>query len=336
MAAVSNEAEKAQRIYARLLNAPCPLLKDVFTYNSEDMLHLLCTPSQLRTEILTWICCSIDPNITRLKEAASRKSDPDILTKGMAALGQDLMLCKVDNLDLIKGDESCRQQLQFLEHLLDVVSECSLSTELTGGILYDTLFDAKIALHLEQSLTPLMDSSLSNNTILCKGAESKFKKPRGDDAETVASLVLSTRSMLEHLQSECEFLTTNEVPSSPVFTPCALHDALRDLQQLMTAFSHMYEKDLRLSCAREPPSFSADAQVFQRVYELIRSCSMELEILNGVSDASFSVMEDVRQLQTKRFRREIDALSHQLDKLTRRYKDYESCLHSSGQSSMHQ
>ncbi|XP_077469900.1 HAUS augmin-like complex subunit 7 [Stigmatopora argus] len=336
MAAVSNETEQAQRIYLRLMNAPCPLLKDVFTFNSEDTLHLLCTPSQFRTEILTWICCSIDPNVGSLKEEALRKRDPDILTKGMAAVGQGLMLCKGDNLDLIKGDASSRQQLQFLDQLLDVVSECTLSLDLNRGLLPHKLFEADNLAHLEHILNPSLSFNLSDSTVLHKIAESKLKKPREDDAESLASIVQSTRSMLEKLQSECEFLTTNDVPSSLVFTSCVLDDAIRDLQQLMNTFSQAYEKDLRLSFAGEPPSLSADAQVFQRVYELLRACSMELEIITGISDASLSVKEEVRQLQTYRSwgGQGNITLSDQLDNLSKRYKDFDSRLHLSGQSTI--
>ncbi|XP_077573524.1 HAUS augmin-like complex subunit 7 [Stigmatopora nigra] len=337
MAAVSNETEQAQRIYLRLMNASCPLLKDVFTFNSEDKLHLLCTPSQLRTEILTWICCSIDPNVGSLKEEALRKRDPDILTKGMAAVGQDLMLCKGDNLDLIKGDASSRQQLQFLEQLLDVVSECILSLDINGGLLPPLkLFEADNLAHLEEILNPSLNVNLSDSMVLHKSAESNLKNPREDNAEILASLVQSTRSMLEKLQSECEFLTTNDVSSSLVFTPCALDDAIRDLQHLMNTFSQAYEKDLRLSCAREPPSLSADTQVFQRVYELLRACSMELEIITGISDASLSVKKEVCQLQTNHSwgRQGKITLFDQLDNLSKRYKDLDSRLHSSGQSTI--
>ncbi|XP_077402652.1 HAUS augmin-like complex subunit 7 [Vanacampus margaritifer] len=328
MAAVSNETERAQRIWARLLALPCPLLEGVYLQESHNMLQLLCTPSQLRTAILTWICCSIDPNFSSLKEASSRIHDPDILIKGMAALGQDLMLCTGDSLDLIKGDASFHQQLQFLEQLLDTVSDCSLSTVHDADMLLDTIFADENRCHLAQMLMPSLDTSLSNIAVLYKGAKST--KPRRDDAECVAALIQSTRAMLEQLQSECDFLTTNEVPSARVFTPCALQVGVCDLQQLMTTFCHVYETHLRVCCTREPPRFSADTQVFQRVYELLQACSTELEMLNQVSNASTCVNQDVSQLQPmlcSASKGKKGTLSDQLDELTRRYKDFVSRLH---------
>ncbi|XP_061697651.1 HAUS augmin-like complex subunit 7 [Syngnathoides biaculeatus] len=335
MAAVSNDAEYAQRIFARLQAVPCPLLEGVYMEESDDVLQLLCTPSQLRTDILCWICCRIDPHFGNLKEKASRIRDPHLLANGMAVLGQDLMLCKGDSLDLIKGDASCHRQLQFLDQLLDVVSDCSVSAARDVEMLLQTLFATENLPHLTQMFSPSLDPSLSNILTLSKAPKST--KPRGDDAESVDALIQSTRSMLEELRSECEFLTTNEEASDGAFTPRALHVALCDLRQLMTTFCHVYETDLRDCCAREMPGFSADTQVFQRVYELLQACSTELEMLNEVSNTSATVKEEVSQLQANLFcgsQGKKNTLSDQLHKLTTRYEDFFSCLPSSVEPKM--
>ncbi|XP_054649928.1 HAUS augmin-like complex subunit 7 [Dunckerocampus dactyliophorus] len=332
MADSSNETALAHRVYTSLLAAPCPLLESVYLQDPEDMLQLLCTPSQLRTDILTWICCSIDPNFASLKDKASKIRNPDILIKGIAALGQDLMLCKGDNLDLIKGDANCRQQLQFFVQLLDVFLHSNVTTEHGAEMLLDTLFTAESLPHLTQMLTPSLDLWPSNITALHKSAKSNHK-PGSDNAENTAALIQSTRSVLEKLQSECDVLK-NEVPSARVFTPSALHLAMGDLQQLMTTFCHMYETDLRACCTREPPNFSTETEVFQRVYELLLACNTELEMLTEVSGASTCVSDQVSQLQTKvccGSQGKKGTLSEQLDELNRRYKDFVSRLHPSVQ-----
>ncbi|XP_049608395.1 HAUS augmin-like complex subunit 7 isoform X1 [Syngnathus scovelli] len=318
MAAVSNETEQARRIYSRLLAMPCPVLECVYIEESEDMLQLLCTPSQLRTDILTWVCCSIDPNFASLKENALRTRNPDILTNGMAALGQDLMLCREDSLDLIKGDASCHQQLQFLENLIAEVSDLSASTAHDMKILLDTVFTDE---NLAQMVTPSLDPCFSNvPRVLCKSA--KPAKPRRDNAESSAALIKSTRSMLEQLKSECEFLTTKEEPNARASVCRALHVAMCDLQQLMTTFCHVEETQLRVFCTKERPRFSADPQVFQRVYELLQAFSTELEMLNEVSEASTAAKQFVSHLQTKRCctSQGEGTIYDQLDKLTERYK----------------
>nr|XP_057908245.1 HAUS augmin-like complex subunit 7 [Doryrhamphus excisus] len=331
MADASNDTVVAHRIYTSLLAAHCPLLEDGCLQDSEDMLQLLCTPSQFRTDILTWICCSIDPNFASLKERASKISNPDILIKGIAVLGQDLMLCKGDNLDLIKGDANCRQQLQFFEQLLAVVLDSSVTTEHGAEMLLNTLFATESLPHLTQMLTPSLDPWPSNMAL--HNSTKSNHKPRRDDAENIAALVQSTRTVLEKLQSECEFLK-NEVPSAGVFTPSALNLAMGDLQQLMTTFCHVYETDLSACCTREPPGFSTETEVFQRVHDLLLACNTELEMLNEVSDASACMSDQVSQLQTKLCcgsQGKKSNLSEQLDELTRRYKDFVSRLHSSVQ-----
>ncbi|XP_061908179.1 HAUS augmin-like complex subunit 7 isoform X1 [Entelurus aequoreus] len=335
MADALKETERAHRIYTSILAVPCPLLEGVHLQDSEDMLQLLCTPSQLRTDILTWICCSIDPNFGNLKEKASKVRDPDILTRGIAALGQDLMLCKRDSLDLIKGDANCRQQLQFLEQLVAVVLDCHVSTEQGAEMLLNTLFAAESMPHLTQMLTPSLDPHWPSNTTVFVHKNPKSNlKPRRDNADNIAAVIQSTRSVLEKLQSECHFLKDG-VPSSRVFTPSALHLALGDLQQLMTTFCHVYETDLKACCARESSSFSAETEVFQRVHGLLLACNTVLEMLKEVSEASVCVSDQVSRLQTELYcgsQGKKGTLSDQLEELTKRYKDYVSRLH----SSMHQ
>uniref|UniRef100_A0A671TVJ9 Uncharacterized protein n=1 Tax=Sparus aurata TaxID=8175 RepID=A0A671TVJ9_SPAAU len=60
--------------------ATCPLLEGLNLQEADSMLQLLCVPSQLRTDILAWICSRYNK---------------------MAVLWQELMLCKADDLNLI-------------------------------------------------------------------------------------------------------------------------------------------------------------------------------------------------------------------------------------------
>uniref|UniRef100_A0A3B4AIK8 Uncharacterized protein n=1 Tax=Periophthalmus magnuspinnatus TaxID=409849 RepID=A0A3B4AIK8_9GOBI len=62
---------------SQLVAVSCPLMEGLFLQEEDSILQLLCSPSQYRTDILTWIC-------------------------KMALLGQELMLCKAKDLDLIR------------------------------------------------------------------------------------------------------------------------------------------------------------------------------------------------------------------------------------------
>lgn len=70
---------------------------------------------------------------------------------------------------------------------------------------------------------------------------------------------------------QCDFLGAEVEPSRVVFSPSLLQVAAGDLQQLMATFSRVYEADLRAYCCRDPPRFSADADVFQRTQQLLKS-----------------------------------------------------------------
>lgn len=69
--------------------------------------------------------------------------------------------------------------------------------------------------------------------------------------------------------SQCDFLEEDADCSRALFSPSFLHVAAGDLQQLMATFNRVYEADLRAYCCRDLPSFSTDADVFQRTQQLL-------------------------------------------------------------------
>jgi len=252
-------------------------------------------------------------------------------------LGQELMLCKADNLDLIRGDVSPCQQLQFLEQLLTLGCKKSAMHRVDTELLLKEVFANDSLPHLTQMLKPTLDPWPANIKALCKNTKSSYHKPTGEEGADVAALLQSTQSVLEQLQPErfyvhlqCEFLN-NETQSPGIFTPNALHVAVRDLQRLMATFKCVYETNLRAYCNRDPPSFSTEADVFQRVHQLLLACNTELEMLSEVSEARVSMSEEVSQLQTQPHYwsgRDKRTLLDQLEELTRRYRDFLTQLHS--------
>ncbi|KAF7663935.1 hypothetical protein LDENG_00194670 [Lucifuga dentata] len=330
MAGALKEQQLAQNVYAALQAASCPLVEGLHLQEADSMLQLLCVPSQHRTDILTWICSSINPNFANVKAMSMRSKDPDILTKEIAVLGQELLLCKADDLDLIKGNASHLQQLQFLDQLLTVVPGSDKSEhKMDEEILLNELYAAESLPHLTQMLNPTIDPWPAHIKALRKGQKSSYK-PSREEAADVAALLQMTQSALQQLQSECEFLHS-EAQSPSTFFPSALRVAACDLQQLMATFSHVYETDFRAYCSRDPPSLSTETSVFQRVHQLLLACNTELEMLNEVSEASVSMTEEVSQLQTQpRYwsRAKKHTLPDQLEELARRYRDFLSLLHS--------
>uniref|UniRef100_A0A8C6LH21 HAUS augmin like complex subunit 7 n=1 Tax=Nothobranchius furzeri TaxID=105023 RepID=A0A8C6LH21_NOTFU len=234
------------------------------------MLELLCSPSELRTDILAWICSRIDPNVANSK--AARSHDPHALTKEMAAFGHELMLIQADDLDLIRGKASPRRQLRFLEQLLILVPGCKNSAErrTDGELLLSQLFAKDNLANLTQMLQPTLDPWPVHIKALRKGTKASCQPPA--EIPDAAALLQSTRTQLKELQSQCDFLSSEEETAS-VFSPSSLRLAACDLQQLMTTFSHVYEMDFRAFCNRTPPGFTTEAKVFQRVHQQLQACN---------------------------------------------------------------
>ncbi|KAM6924343.1 HAUS augmin-like complex subunit 7 [Xenentodon cancila] len=328
MAGSSTHKQLARFIYESLQATSCPFVQGLYLQEADSMLQLLCSPSELRTDVLAWICRSINPNFGNSKVMLLRSKDPDVLTKEMAAFGQELMLCKAADLDLIRGNASAHHQLRFLEQLLTLVpgSKKSAGHRTDGEALLNELFAAENQPHLTQMLRPTLDPWPAHIKALRKSTKSPSN--HREEVADVSALLQLTQSELEQLQSKCDFL--NNEDKGLAFSPSSLRLAACDLQQLMTTFSHVYETDLKAYCSRDPPSFSMEIDVFQRVHQLLLACNTELEMLKEVSETSATVNEEEKQLQTQpRYwsKGEKRTLPDQLEEV-RRIQDSLSHLHS--------
>ncbi|KAM9350299.1 HAUS augmin-like complex subunit 7 [Symphorus nematophorus] len=324
------EEQRLRQVYAALQAASCPLVDGLHLQEADSMLELLCVPSEHRTNLLAWICSSINPNFGSSKATSMRSKDPEVLVKEMAAFGQELMLCRAGDLDLIRGDASVHRQLQFLEQLLTLVpgSKTPAGPKTDTELLLNDFYAAENLPILSHMLTPTLDPWPARIKSLQKGTKSSSKPTREKAADVDALLqqTQSAQSALEQLQSQCEFL--NSESQSPVVFASALRVSARDLQQLMATFSHVYETDLRAHCSRDPPTFSTETEVFERVHHLLLAFITELELLKEASEASVSVSEKVNQIQTQpryHSRGEKHTLQNQLEELTRRIREVFPC-----------
>ncbi|XP_017293879.1 HAUS augmin-like complex subunit 7 [Kryptolebias marmoratus] len=329
MAGPITEKQLAHQVYDSLQASSCPLVEGLYLQEDDSMLELLCSPSELRTDILTWICCSINPNFVSSKDASVKSKDPDALTKEIAAFGQELMLSKMNDLDLIKGKASPLRQLRFLEQLLTLVPGCkkSAGNRTDGEALLNELFAAENLQNLTHMLRPSLDPWPAQIKALRKGTKPSYK-PREEFAD-VSAVLQSTQTEFKELQSKCDFLKDGAALS--VFSPSSLRLSACDLQQLMTTFSHVFDTDMKPYCSREPPSFSADTDIFQRVHQRLLACNTELEMLKEASEASASMRDEVEQLQTQPLywsRGEKHTLPDQLEETSQQIRNFLSQLDS--------
>ncbi|XP_059397010.1 HAUS augmin-like complex subunit 7 [Carassius carassius] len=360
MAGNSTEQLLSMRVYNSLQRLGCPLVDGLYLREPDSVQELLCSPSLHRTDILKWICASICPSLKE-KFSTMKSTQNEDLVQELTRFGYEMMLCKANDQDLIKGRAPPLRQLRFLEQILMVIqadsrqNTCSgddtvKNDDLLGELMsQDHLSDLDMLLNPVCSPWPahIREHLIRTQSTQHKKTNGNHSKPsdftdrsdqhsrlgsRGEESLTEAmALLQSTRSALDELHKECEFLQSHPSGSAAVLSPCALKVAISDMSQLMTAFGHIYNTDFKAYCQRAPPALNSGASVFQSVHQLLHACNMELEALKQLSETSLALTQTVQQLQTdKRYwsKGEKHTLPEQLEELKNRYVAFLS-LHQS-------
>ncbi|XP_067303395.1 HAUS augmin-like complex subunit 7 [Pseudorasbora parva] len=360
MAGDSKEQQLALRVYSILQSLGCPLVDGLYLREADSVQELLCSPSLHRTDILKWICTSICPSL-REKFSTTKATQNEDLIQELTRFGNEMMLCRANDQDLIKGLAPPLRQLVFQEQLLMVIQADSSihssqkSSSGDGSVKNDDLL-GELMFHnhlsdLDKLLNPTCNpwpAHIREHLIRTQSAHNKLNgnhsKPRdfinrsdqhsrlgshGEESLSEAKALLqSTQSTLEEIHKECEFLQSG---SAAVLSPCVLKVAISDMSQLMTAFGHIYNTDFKGYCQRTPPTLSSGTSVFQSVHQLLHSCNKELEALKQLSETSSSLTQTVQQLQTDRrywSKGEKHTLPKQLEELKKKYVAFLS-LHQS-------
>ncbi|XP_026854000.2 HAUS augmin-like complex subunit 7 isoform X2 [Electrophorus electricus] len=357
MAGNSKEQQLSLRVYNSLQRFGCPLVDGLYLREADSMQDLLCKPSQHRMDILKWICVRICPSLKE-KFSAMKSSQTEEVVKEITRFGHEMMLCKADDQELIKGCATSLKQLLFLEELLMIAKDSNYtSQEKSGdedvrneGLLGDLMSPDHLP-DLIQLMNPVCtpwSAHIREHLRVSQPAQSKGNRGKGSDFNNsphhsglgklgdgnlgeATALLQSTQNALEELRKECDFLQSNPQSSGVSLSPCALKVAISDMAQLMSAFSQVYSTDFKDYCQRAPPVLSPSAQVFQCVHQLLHRCNMELEALQQLSETSSSVMKTMRRIQADRqywAKGEKQTLSDQLESLRNRYTAFLSHHHS--------
>ncbi|XP_060751136.1 HAUS augmin-like complex subunit 7 [Tachysurus vachellii] len=363
MAAIMAGKSKEQRlslcVYDSLRRLACPSVDGLYLREASSMQELLCTPSLHRMDILKWICARICPAL-RDKFSTIKSSETEEVANEITRFGHEMLLCKADDQELIKGFASPLRQLLFLEQLLmiagqqntpseDMHNEPSGGGSITDENLLKELMSPDHLTDLIQLMNPvcnpwsahIQEYLRATQATRAKANSSKADeshhhdsgcgKLNNDNIAEATALLQSTRCTLEELHKECEFLQSEQSGSAASLSPCALKVAISDMAQLMTAFSQVYNTDFRGYCQRAPPVLNPNTCVFQSVHQLLHHCNMELEALLQLSKTSSTLTEIVKQIQTdRRFwaNGEKLTLSNQLEALKNRFTVFLS-LHES-------
>ncbi|XP_039366260.1 HAUS augmin-like complex subunit 7 [Mauremys reevesii] len=309
----------AASVYEQLKELRCPLLDGVFLPEPGAALGLLCAPSAQRLELLAWLCAryrtppltlapSANPPL-RDQFATLTDSQTEEKTQEMAKLGSDLLLCRSDELDLIKGEASAERQLRFMEQLLDVIryldaitgtdsgdsTTSSRAESLRGAARRNEEFLREV--FSSPSLSALLAPTLPPCTADIKPLLLEEPAPptrsrlsgrsSGKMLAELSRTLEEANASLERLSAESSALRGGAEPLAPGLALQTLALAACDSHQLMGAFGQVYETELREHCGRGPaPQLSPCGPLAQQLHQALTLCTQGLQAVAQLSDTS--------------------------------------------------
>ncbi|KAJ6654549.1 hypothetical protein lerEdw1_006856 [Lerista edwardsae] len=326
MAAVAFAAVK---VYERLKNLGCSALESVYLSEAKEIETLLCTPSPHRLDILEWICVRPVPfhplgvyppfqeQFSSLKESQS-----DLKIKEITNLGCDLMLCRANDLDLIKGKACAEKQLSFMEQLLAAIppqGNITLSDSITDSSSFSSTEESFQELarkneefvkqifcsrNLQAVLNPECHpwSSDIKPLLLSEGAIQKRAHLSTTSHEKMLQELLKKleemTATLQDLREEYSFLRgdpagADSLPDSTTVLQ-TLKLVVSDFSQLLMTFEQVYENELQKYCGRPAPKLNCCGLLFQTVHHSLVLCLQELQGLAQVTETSECIMKMVK------------------------------------------
>ncbi|XP_036596290.1 HAUS augmin-like complex subunit 7 [Trichosurus vulpecula] len=122
---------EALRVLDKLKAMNCPFLNGLYKSKLKTAKQFLCTPSIYRLDILAWLITRLYPPF-RESFDTWQDSNPEEKIIELTRLGHELMLCGPNDQDLIKGCASEKQQLGFMNELINLIEV--LSSEINDSL----------------------------------------------------------------------------------------------------------------------------------------------------------------------------------------------------------
>ncbi|XP_033114702.1 HAUS augmin-like complex subunit 7 [Anneissia japonica] len=305
---------------ARLESLDCPYIEEV---DDSWISELLFQPGEPRIRLLQWVLARLDPKLQELMENQYGPSDTkmDSRLQRILLVTSSLGLCRVDDIDLIRGATSSARQNAFWDQLLDIVcisdaSEDHRKQELASpGIISETLpleeqlhndnklmdsiskmdnlsamFDAKLKL-LPPDLMRLIDSSAKADGFAAG------ERPLPPDLQKLQAVAAQLAMDLSAANSQLLLLTQNyNYPKHDDQVMSTVSEIMKlilsELAQLITSFSYSFENEMRQWCNKTPPKLTQLGPTFKAVHSSLQQFSMILQGLATVR-GSFSNLRSV-------------------------------------------
>ncbi|XP_045851962.1 HAUS augmin-like complex subunit 7 isoform X2 [Meles meles] len=281
--------QAAVQVFAKLKDLKCPVLEGLYITEPTTIQELLCSPSKYRLEILEWICVRVCPS-WQDKFSSLKGAPVEAKVQEMVKLGHELMLCGLDDQELVKGRACAQKQLHLLDQLLDAVRS------LTVGY-----------------------SSCPRPSPPVQPEEGKVTELAGKLRESAARLQV--------LRAEC-FAQHKQGAAVSAADPSTLDQKLRlvisDFHQLVVAFLQVYDDELGECCPRPGPSLHPCGPIIQAAYQTLMSCGQLLKAVMEVTDTSAKAVEMAKRQQGQQIcwgsNNSVMSLATKMEELSQKYK----------------